>query len=65
MYVIWKYFYSLKSGGERSTLYQLWNLLGRTNIKAEPSKAFDECEDFLVTVVEGLIVTATMELLDS
>jgi L1 cell adhesion molecule like protein len=39
-------------------------LLGRTNVKADPSKAFDECEDFLLTVVEGLIVTAAMQILD-
>ena len=31
-------------------------------MKIDPSKAFDECEDFLLTVIEGLIVAATMTL---
>ncbi|XP_019855343.1 PREDICTED: uncharacterized protein LOC109584168 [Amphimedon queenslandica] len=60
---IWKHFYSLKSGGEHGTLYQLRNLLGRTNVKKDPSKSFDECEDFLLTAIEGFIVTAAMHIL--
>ena len=31
-------------------------------MKIDPSKSFDECEDFLITVVEGLIVAAAMSL---
>ena len=31
-------------------------------MKIDPSKAFDECKDFLLTVVKGLIVAATMTL---
>ena len=43
-------------------IYKLRNLICRTNVKIDPSKAFDECKDFLLTVVKGLIVAATMTL---
>uniref|UniRef100_A0A1X7VSK9 Uncharacterized protein n=1 Tax=Amphimedon queenslandica TaxID=400682 RepID=A0A1X7VSK9_AMPQE len=40
--VIWKHFYSVKSVCKHGTLYQLRNLIGRTNVKINPSKSFDE-----------------------
>ena len=61
--IIWKYFYSLKSSAEHGTLYQIRNLLNRVNVPKRPKKNFDACEDFLCTVVEGLLLTASLKVL--
>ena len=42
-------------------MYQLRNLLGRTNVGIDPSKDFNSCEDFLCVVIKGLIVSAAIE----
>ena len=36
------------------------NILGRTNVKKDPVKDFDSCEDFFITVVHSLILGACM-----
>ncbi len=61
--VVWKYFYSKKSTGEHGTLYQLRNLVNRSNVVVDPVKAFNACDDFLKLVVTCHILTASMEVL--
>ena len=46
------------------TLCQVRNLIGRSNVKIDPTKDFDACEDFLITVVKSLIVAGIMEMLN-
>lgn len=64
MQVVWKYFYSKKSARDHGTLYQLRNLLYRTNVVSRPKKDFNTCDDFFETVVTSHIVTATFKLLN-
>ena len=61
--VIWKYFYSEQSAAEHGTMYQLRNLLNRSNVPKKPKKNFDACDDFLCTLVETLLLVATLEYL--
>ena len=61
--MIWKYYYSLNSSSQHGTLYQLRNLIGRTNVKGKPIDCFDPCEDFFVLIVEAYIVAVAMKLL--
>ena len=55
--MIWKYFYSKKSGREHGTLYQLRNVLHRTNV-SKPDKDFNACDDFFVIIVNSHILAA-------
>ncbi len=52
---------STKSTNQRGTLYQMRNLLGRTNVKKDPVKDFDSCEDFFITVVQSLVFSVCMK----
>ena len=61
--VLWKHFYSTDSAGEHGTLFQLRNLLGRSNVVTDPTKDFNACEDFLLVVTSASIITATMKVL--
>ena len=61
--MIWKHFLSTKSSAEHGTLYQLRNLLGRSNVVTDPTKDFNACEDFLLVVISGHIITAAMKAL--
>ena len=45
-------------------IYQLRNLVGRSNVKRDPKKDFNSCEDFFFLLVKGLIPSAAMEILD-
>lgn len=62
--MIWKYYYSLNSSSQHGTLYQLRNLIGRTNVTKKPIESFDASEDFFILVIEAHIVAATMKLLE-
>ena len=62
--MIWKYFYSLSSSSQHGTLFQLRNLIGRTNVKGKPIDCFDPSEDFFVLIVEAHIIVAAMTLLE-
>ena len=44
--IIWKYFYSTKSGRDRGTLYNVWNSLNCTNVPINVKRDFNACEDF-------------------
>ena len=61
--MIWKHFLSTKSSAEHGTLYQLRNLLGRSNVVTDPTKDFNACEDFLLVVISGHIIAAAMKAL--
>lgn len=60
--VIWKYFFSTKSAAEHGTLYQLRNLVHRTNVVSDPAKDFNACDDFIVLVVTCHILAASLEV---
>lgn len=61
--VIWKYFYSRKSAREHGTLYQLRNLLCRTNVVSKPKNDFNACDDFFKLVTTCHILAAALEVL--
>lgn len=63
MQVAWKYFYSTGSAGEHGTMYQLRNLIGRSNVTANPVHRFNECDDFFKLLVTCHILVAAMQLL--
>lgn len=44
-------------------MYQLRNLIGRSNVNADPIHKFNECEDFFKLVVTCNILVAAMEIL--
>ena len=52
----------MSSSSQHGTLFQLRNLIGRTNVKGKPIDCFDPCEDFFVLIVEAHIVIAAMKL---
>lgn len=58
----WKY-YSTLSAAEHGTMYQLRNLIGRSNVNADPIHKLNECEDFFKLVVTCHILVAAMEIL--
>ena len=61
--VIWKYFYSRDSAGEHGTLYQLRNLIKRTNVVSDPANNFNACNDFLNLITTCQILTASLQVL--
>ena len=61
MQLIWRHLYSTKSASQHGTLHQFRNLIGRTNVKKDPSKDFNACEDFFTTVVQSLILCVCMQ----
>lgn len=61
--VLWKHFYSVASAGEHGTLYQLRNLLNRSNMGNDPTKDFNACEDFLLLVARSLVAATAMTTL--
>ena len=44
-------------------MYQLKNLMGRTNVKGKPIDSFNPCEDFFLVVIEAHILAAAMKML--
>ena len=45
------------------TLYQLRNLIARTNVNKKPEKDFNVCDDFFQLVITCYILTASLEFL--
>ena len=60
--VVWRYFYSVQFGGEHGTLYQLRNLIHRTNVVKKPEEDFNACNDFFQLVMCH-ILTAALQVL--
>lgn len=54
----------MSSSSQYGTLFQLRNLIGRTNVGGKPIDCFDPCEDFFALIVEAHIVAAAMKLLE-
>ena len=60
--VIWMYCYSKDSTLEHGTLYQLCNLINRSNV-GKPSADFNSCDDFFVLVITCHILTAALKII--
>lgn len=56
--------YSASSGSDGGTLFQLRNLINRRNVRIDPSDDVNSSEDFLLTIVEGHILAAVMEVFE-
>ena len=61
--MIFRYYYSKDSIADHGTIYQLRNVLERTNVVRKPIDNFNACDDFFVLVVKSHIVAAAMEVL--
>lgn len=59
--VIWKYFYNVASAREHTTLYQLRNLINRTNVVKKPKSNFNACDDFFEIIITAHILAAALE----
>ena len=62
MQVMWKRLYKSYSVCERGTLYQLRNILNRTNVKPNPKDNVNAAHDFIDIITMCHILAATMEL---
>ena len=47
---------------DHGSLYQLRNILGRTNVGKDPTRDFNAYEDFFLEVISGHIIAAFHEL---
>ncbi|XP_064386162.1 uncharacterized protein LOC135334762 isoform X4 [Halichondria panicea] len=62
MKVIWGAFYDTKSSGEKGTMYNLRNVIHRTNVPSDPQKNMNSCEDFMLLLVHSHVVEAANTL---
>jgi len=60
---MWQRLYSKKGARDRGTLFQLKNLLNRTAVKQDPSKAMKANEDFLTVVLFAYIIAAAKKVI--
>ena len=58
MQIVWKYFYDVRSVREHDTMYQLRNLINRTNVTVKPT-----CDNFFNTLVTSHILVAPLDYL--
>ena len=49
---------STYAASDHGSLYQLRNILGRTNVGKDPTKDFNACNDFFQAVIQGHIIAA-------
>ena len=49
---------------DSGTLYQLRNLINRRNVRKDPSKDVNTSEDFILTVDEGHILSAVIQVFE-
>ena len=61
MQVIWKYYYSAESARNHSTMYQLRNLISRSNVSAHPVKSYNESDDFFRVIVTSQILAEALK----
>ncbi len=54
---------SKNSSAEHGTVYQLRNLIGRSNVKVSPKNSMNESEDFLAVLINGYVTCAAMHIL--
>ena len=62
MQVIWSRLYKYASTSDRGTLYHLRNLVHRKNVRNDPEKDVNACEDFLLTTVQSHFLSAAMTI---
>ena len=62
--LIWKRFYSVTSGRQKGTLYQMKNLVHRTSIPMSPKNNMNATEDFMEVLMDSHLISATLQLLD-
>ena len=62
--MIWKYYYSNTSASDHGTLYQLRNVINRSNVSVKTKGNFNSCDDFLVLVITCYVLAAAMEHLN-
>ena len=55
---MWSLFYKTTSSGEKGTLYQLRNLIHRTNVPLTPDKNMNAAEDFMLLILHTHVVAA-------
>ena len=63
MQVIWKRLYNNNSSSDKGTLYQLRNVIRRTNVPCDPSNNVNAAEDFMNLVTKAHVLAAAMEFL--
>ena len=61
--VIWKRLYTSYSLRDKGTLYQLKNVINRTNLKANPKDSANATHDFISLVTTCHILSASMQLM--
>lgn len=61
--VIWKRLYSTASADQHGTLYQIRNLLHRTNVPKDPKSNVDACEEFFSFTVVCHVLASAMTVL--
>lgn len=61
--MIWKRLYSSYSVREQGTLYQLKNIINRTNLKANPKDSVNATHEFITLVTTCHILSAVMQLM--
>ncbi len=54
---------SKNSSSEHGTMYQIRNLIGRTNVVSQPKRDLNACEDFFGLVLDSYVTSAVMEVL--
>ena len=62
--VMWKRLYSSYSVCEKGTLYQLKNVINRTNLKANPKDDVNATHDFITLITTCHILSAAMQLMN-
>ena len=58
MQVIWKRLYNQGSSQEKGTIYQLRNVINRTNVPTDPQNNMNAAEDFMFLVLHAHFVAA-------
>lgn len=53
---------STASSSDHGTLYQLRNILNRTNVVKDPTKDFNACDDFFQLIISGHVIAAFEEV---
>ncbi len=53
---------STASSSDHGSLYQLRNILNRTNVVKDPTKNFNACDDFFQSIVSGHVIAAFEEV---
>ena len=59
---MWSRLYKTTSSGEKGTLYQLRNLIHRTNVPLTPDKNMNAAEDFMLLILHTHVVAAARTL---